>query len=152
MPGAIASKSYSLHKNTIRWPLFTPHLAGGEGNRHRALWWIWCVNPRWQDLHLRPAAVLPCLCAGLISRNPTLTFRLYCLLFFKQENNIVLGMPILFPITPCNQVSHIFLAVSLLEGYILLESINFSQILAQVLPLLYHIIFFVVSKFIRLNL
>lgn len=72
--------------------------------------------------------------------------------FFKQENNIVLGMPILFPITPCNQISHIFLAVSLLEGYILLESINFSQILAQVLPLLYHIIFFVVSKFIRLNL
>ena len=120
VPGATVSNSYRLHKNTVKWLLFTPHLAGGETDRlriaygHRALWWIWHVNPRRQDLRMCLVAVLPCFCAGLSSHNPTLTFRLYCLLISNRKTIIVLGMPILFPITPCNQVSHIFLAVSLL--------------------------------------
>ena len=29
MPGTIAGNSFSLYKNTMRWPLFVSHLAGG---------------------------------------------------------------------------------------------------------------------------
>lgn len=136
VPGTIAGNSFSPYKKTMKWSLFLSHLAGG-GNlgierlkncpRHRALWWSWKLNPRCEDLECEHNG---CAMHGVSLHRPKLalshTFQMVLPYFwtgntmyyswnaysiFRYPTNLALFVE---TCTICNQVSNIFLAVSLL--------------------------------------